>query len=450
MGSVKSASLNVLFVTSGMGLCMVAFAPRKAKPDGRTGRDFDSSRARQREAGGWFMSRQMQWCTLAVSLLCAIGIFTATAKADVTGEFVTHISLNPQSTVSELSIINFDIENELNAEALLSGLATTFHTHFGIAGIEDVIIQLTTTLGVLDLRAMIVLGRFAFGSTSPFYPTLHFIMKKVDASVEIGGVLFSTTAQIQDTKAFTSQSSAYAFGDVLKLSGQTPSGVNISSELGLCMQQIPSSIKKHPSLSPYSVNPHCATTPKPDILFDFETMLISGVPLAPNVVGTGFVSCITVGPCSVTTNILVSGGIVPFSIVVSFSNILNLTLGNLALTFFEGPGTLSIILLPNGTIGSINLTLNATLNADTNSASFSLSSAIVPGAGLTNATAQISIQRSALSVTATAVFGGGPPAVLQSVSFDFSAAVGIFVLETDAIFGPSGLITAIIQLTVNF
>ncbi|MBI1729395.1 hypothetical protein HY229_01800 [Candidatus Acetothermia bacterium] len=396
------------------------------------------------------MSRQTQWVALVLSLLCAIGIFAAAAKADVTGEFVTHISLNPQSTVSEISVINFDIENELTAEALISGLTTTFHTHFGIAGMEDIIIQLTTTLGALDLRAMIVFGRFAFGATRPFYPTLHFIMKKVDASVEIGGVRFSTTAQIEDTAAFTSQSTAYAFGDVLRLSGETPSGVNISSELGLCMQQVPSNIKKHPNLSPYSVNPHCATTPKPDVLFDFETILVSGVPLAPNVVGTGFVSCITIGPCLLTTSILISGGFVPFSTVVSFSDILSLTLGNLVLTFFEGPGTLSIILLPNGTIGSINLTLDATLNADTNPASFSLSSVIVPGAGLTNATAQISIQRSALSVTATAVFGGGPPAVLQSVSFDFRAAIGIIVFETDAIFGPSGLITAIIQLTINF
>ena len=211
--------------------------------------------------GGSSMSSKFKFISIALVALLAVGTFVTTATADVTGNFGTHISIRPQTTVSEISLIDFDIQNELNITAVISGLSTTFHTHFGIAGVEDVQLTTNATLGALDIEARLVFARFAFGSIDPFYDSLHFIKKIVRASIQLGGVSFTNVATFEDTNAFVSQSSAYAFGDVISLAGQTPSGVSISASAGFCMQLVPNSIKKHFRISPYSVNPDCAIDP---------------------------------------------------------------------------------------------------------------------------------------------------------------------------------------------
>ncbi len=396
------------------------------------------------------MSRLMPVGLMTLILALAVSLFASSAKADVTGTFGTHISMIPQSTASEFSLFDIDIENDLNANLLVSGLLGSFHTHFGIAGIEDIIFTLSTALGVLDIESLAVMGRFAFGSITPFYPSLHFIKKKVKVAFILGGVTFSTTSQFEDTAAFVSQTPAYAFGSVLQLAGQTISGISVTAATGLCMQEIPNSIKKHPNLSPYSVNPDCATTPKPDVLFDFEKVLVSGIPLAPNLLGGGSLTCITFGPCQLITQIAFSGGIIPFTTTITFSDLLGLTLGNTVITLFQGPATLSVNLLPTGAIGSINLTIAATLNADTNSADFSISGSVSPGIGLTSAIAKFDIERSGLQVGAAVSFSGGPPAVFQTATFDFGTSLSIVDLRTSTTFGNAGLMIAIIHLIVNF
>ena len=396
------------------------------------------------------MSRRIYYAAVFLLALISMGLFATTTQADVTGSFGTHIMLIPQSTASEFSLIDFDVQNDLNVSMLLSGLTTTFHSHFGIAGIEDIIITMGVTLGALEMNSRVIFARFPFASVIPFYPSIHFVQKRVQAQLDIAGVTFSSTTQFEDTAAFISQTPGYAFGSVLSLEGETPSGVSIETFLGICMEQAPVNIKKHPSLSSTSVDPDCATEPKPDMTFNFETLVISGVPLAPNVLGSSLVNCVTFNACLLATTFSFSGGVVPFSTTLTFTNILELTMGNTILTLFQGPATLSLVILPTGTIGSISLSINATLNADANSASFSLSSSVSPGIGLTNATAVMTIQRSGLTVGTIVVFGGGPPATFSSVTFEVEATVNIIAIETTATFTPTGLSSADIFLTINF
>lgn len=396
------------------------------------------------------MPSMFKTLTIALVALLAVGLFAATTKADVTGTFGTHISLHPQTTVSELSVINFDIENDLNVTLVISGLSVLFHTHFGIGGIEDIILTNNATLGALDISAVLVFGRYAFGSTVPFYPALHFVKKMVTASVQLGGVTFSNIAQFEDTSAFVSQTAAYAFGDVVKISGQTPSGISISAATGICMQQVPNSIKKHFAISPYTVNPDCATTPKPDILFDFETITFSGVPLAPGITSSATVKCVTISACSLVTKFTVSGGPVPFTASLTFTDLLSLSFGGAKITLTSGSGVIAISITPAGTVGLVSVTFNAVLNPDTNPATLSLTANATPGLGITDGSIALTIERAGLTFGAEATFSGGPPAVFDGLTFSLDVPGSLLSLNTDATFTSAGLSQATIVLTVSF
>ena len=382
--------------------------------------------------------------------MLAVGTFVSTVTADVTGNFGTHISLRPQTTVSEISLIDFDIQNELNITAVISGLSTTFHTHFGIAGVEDVQLTTNATLGALDIEARLVFARFAFGSIDPFYDSLHFIKKIVRASIQLGGVSFTNVATFEDTNAFISQSTAYAFGDVISLAGQTPSGVSISASAGFCMQLVPNSIKKHFRISPYSVNPDCATEPKPDLLFDFEIVSISGVPVAPNVTGSATILCVTINACSLTTTFAFAGGPIPFSTSFTFTDLLSLSFGGAVINLTSGAGTLSLEIGPDGSIGVVGISVVAVLNPDTNPASLTLTAEAVPGVGLTDATVALSIQRAGLSLGIVAVFTGGPPAQFSGITFSLDVPGPLLSIEAQSTFDSAGLVLAEIWLTVTF
>jgi len=396
------------------------------------------------------MSRRLLITSALWMALVITGIVGLTANADVTGSFGTHFSLTPQSTASEFSLVDFDVENDLNVLLLLSGISSGLHSHFGIAGIEDIILTMTATLGAFEFDSRVVFARFPFADVIPFYPSIHFVQKRVNTTLNIAGVEFSGTTAFEDTAVFISQTPAYAFGSVFGISGETPSGVSVDGFVGICMEQAPLNIKKHPSLSQFSVDPDCATTPKPDVTFNFETLTISGVPLAPNLLGSSVMNCVTFNACLLNTTLSFSGGVVPFSTTVTFDNILDLVLGNTILTLFQGPATMSLIILPTGSVGSISLTISSTLNPDSNPANFSLSASVSPGIGLTNAVAAMGINRSGLTVGITAVFGGGPPATFQSVTFEFETGVSIIDIETSGTFTPTGLSSADIFLTLNF
>jgi hypothetical protein len=396
------------------------------------------------------MSSKFKFISIALITLLTLGVYTSTAQADVTGSFGTHIALLPQTQASEISLMDIDFQNELNVTAVISGLSTTFHTHFGIAGVEDVQVTSTATLGALDVSTKLVFARFAFGSIDPFYDSLHFIKKVVRASLQLGGVQFTNTAVFEDTNAFVSQTAAYAFGDVISIAGQTPSGISIAATTGICMQQIPNSIKKHFNIVPWSINPDCATEPKPDLLFDFERITISGVPVAPNVTSSAVINCVTVNACSLVTTFAFSGGVIPFSTSFTFIDLLSLDFNGATIVLTSGAGTLSLQIGPDGSLGVVAVSVVATLNPDTNPASLTLTAAAVPGVGLTDATVTLAIQRAGLSISITATFTGGPPAQFSGLTFQLDVPGPLVSLSSNAVFSAQGLLIANIWLTVTF
>jgi len=387
--------------------------------------------------------------TTSFALLAILGA-SHIALGDVTGSFSTNFVLTPQSTASEISLIDFDIVNELNLTVSISGLSNTLHSHFGIAGVEDAILTLNGVMGFMSFDAQLVFARFASGSIDPFYDELRFIAKTLTAEMGFGGVSFTNIAQFEDTNAFVSQSSAYAFGDALFVAGQTLSGISVEAGVGICLQDDPLAIKHH-VLSGFSVNPDCATEPKPDILFDFESIVIQNVPLAPGITSDTSIFCETISACQLISQLSIAGGPVPFTATLFFTDLLAIDFGFAQISLTSGPATLALIIGQNGTLGLATLDLETTLNPESNPATLEIATTVVPGVGLTDAVVGINISRAGLDFGATALFTGGATLDFGEIQFELATTLprAMGNLGMEAAFEPTGgLSRAEIVLTI--
>jgi hypothetical protein len=316
-------------------------------------------------------------------------------------------------------------------------------------------------LGALDLGSTVGFGRFGclntpgsglcLPNTVPFYDTLHFVKKIVTASISLGGVTFSNLAVIEDVDAFISQTPAYAMGDIFTISGQTPSGVGLIFATGICMELAPNVIKKHRLLE-FSVNPHCATAPKPDILFDFENVWITGVPLAPGVTADGHITCALTDPCglAIDINFATPSVPIPFSSTFTFVDITSLAFSGATLVFSAGAGTLIVDIDNTGTITATEVIIEAVLNPDTNSAIFIVDALINPGIGLDFAVVGLIVPRFGFVLSAFAFFTGGPPAEFTWIEFSVEVPGGLVNFEASTLFVPGQLLGGELWMTIDF
>ena len=430
------------------------------------------------------MSSKFKVLSFAIAAILVFGAFSA--QADVTGSFETHIGVLPAQTPSgeEVDILQFDVQNAINLTVVISGLSTTLHSHFGLAGVEDVQLSYAATLGALDINGQFVFGRFAgvcaasfaliggspaecipgfvVNNTVPLTDDLLFIKKRVTMGISLGGVTFTNLAMFEDTAwpetltPTTHQTSdqEFAFGDVISLSGQTPSGVSISATTGICASRTPNVIKKH--AWKYEVNPDCyaersEVEEKPNLFFDFEELNISGVPVASGVTASAEVICEQTTACSMTNTFSFSGaGPIPFSASFYFTDLFTLAFGGADLTFTTGPGTLVVGLSDTGELEVIDLDLATTLNPDTNPATFSIDTSFTPGVGLTSADVGLAISRSGVDFAIEASFAGGPPAEFDGVSFSVGTSLGVVDVNTSATFGAFGFEQSNTTLTISF
>jgi len=372
-------------------------------------------------------------------IFLSLTFISTTLKADVTGNFGTHLALTPQTTVSEFAPLNFDVQNELNLTFAVSGLSTTFHTHFGIAGVEDIIVSLSATLGAFDFDLALISGRFPFGSIDPFYNELHFVMQRVVASINLGGVLISNISQYEDTNAFVNPAEAYALGNVIQIEGQTISGITLHLSTGICMQQIPSSIKKHFAISPWSVNPDCATGPNPDLLFDFERVAVVGIPIMAGVFWDTTLNCIQTSACALKNLISLSGTSVPIAFSLTFSDLLNLEFGGAELILSGGVGTLSLELGANGSLGAAKVDVSTVINPDANPATFSIHAVVTPGVGMSEAILDLTVERLGMVFGTKAEWTGGPPALFSGVTFSLNIPADVLA-QVSILPGPDGIL----------
>ena len=458
------------------------------------------------------MSSKTRILAFALAFAVMTG-FAFSAQADVTGSFSTHIGVVPQTTATEVEALDFDIQNAINLTVVISGLSTTLHSHFGIAGVEDVQLTYAATLGALDINGQFVFGRFAasclavgpnclrafiFNNTVPQQSDMRFIKKRVKTSISLGGVSFENLAMFEDVTTngpvvedsvqpgvdtvfggmpsapTWGQTPVYGFGDVITLAGQTPSGVSIEASTGICAELHPNVIKKHSW--PYRVNPHCAGVEfentgtaedpswtinnsnflKPDLMFDFETLNITGVPIASGVTSNAFVNCVRTTQCSLTNTFNFSGtGPIPFSVSFFFQDLFTFAFNGAELTFSTGAGELIVEVLADGTIGAVEVDLSTTLNPDTNPATLNVNANMTPGVGLTDADISLAITRSNVDFSIAADFSASDnPAInaadFEDVTFSVGTTMGAVDVSTSATFGAFGFISSDTTFTLSF
>jgi len=397
------------------------------------------------------------------NLFAAVLIFSTfmvsmgtTVLADVTGTFSSYVSIRPQTTLSEFALIDFDVENDLNVTYSMSGLRTTLHTHFGIAGVEDVIFSINATLGPFELTSELVFARFPFGWLFPFYNQLHFVKKTAIAELTLGGLTLRNLATFEDTNAFVSLTPAHAFGDVLELEAKTYHGLTFIARTGICMEAAPFSIKKHFGISPFSVNPDCATTPKPTLLFNFQELQITNLHVIYGLTGDLLIRCVDLFNCSMIKTLSLSKGLIPISFSVFSNNLLALGFGGAILSLQSPFSTLTLNIDSAWQLTSANLLIDFVLHPNNNPSRVSLDMDFAPGIGLADtdgdgeaATLILGVERMGLHFQAKGVLAG-IAGVHQTATFSLTAPAGLFEFGTSATFSTTGLDIARLVITITF
>jgi len=382
---------------------------------------------------------------IAVALLLALALLVVspTSVADVTGHISFHVGAVPQTTSDEIGSLEFDLQSDATTTLTVSGLSASVHTHYGLAGIEDVIFSLNATLGAFNVLSKFAFARFPAVTLTP--ANLRFVSKQFGVEMSLGGFTVGNTLWIEDTG--WPQSPALGIGDLIRIRGQTLSGITITSKTGLCLDPALNKIKKH-VLGNVTVSPACVTKPLPDLLVTFQRLNVEGIPWVPGVTSSVFVECFPIASCDVSKRVSVKKGLMPFSVRTDWTGFFQLE--DATLTFTPGPAELTLRILPDGTLNWAIFRVYGTLNPDQNPASFSTRAYVVPGKGLETVTSDIQVIRNNLELTMTTVFADGPPPSFNAVDFDVTASVGALELRAASRFTTQGLDQADISTTVRF
>jgi len=210
---------------------------------------------------------------LAFAFLFALGAWSATSKADVTGSFTFWIVMQPQTTSGETTKMDFDFEAELDLTVTISGLAMGHELTFGVGGVETYIATLQATLGALDIKDEFVFATPYYNVTTSYWGVgyifdwIHpkrghvggtrggpmlFVKKRVTAEISLGGVSFYNLFMLEDTNfpdprtedlepedlnndgQYTDIDQQFAIGDIMRIRGETPSGIQVTGWTAFC------------------------------------------------------------------------------------------------------------------------------------------------------------------------------------------------------------------------
>jgi hypothetical protein len=205
------------------------------------------------------MTKRVLSIVIAVLLVSSFA-----AMAGVEGDFTFDISIYPQvsdgMTLNEISKFDFDFQGILDLDITISGLTVGTDLAFGIAGIEHFIATISTTLGALSITDEFVFaapydevetcykvvnhvlvedpdGPICF-SNYPRISDLQFVKKRVTTSLTIAGVTFDALVMFEDVNfshPYTPpyQTPSYQFGAIVTISGETVSGITVTSKTGI-------------------------------------------------------------------------------------------------------------------------------------------------------------------------------------------------------------------------
>lgn len=368
-----------------------------------------------------------------------------------------------------------------------------------------------------------------------------FVKKRVDMSIALGGVTFTNLAMFEDVtfpqycfetpgllpleftlnvpredsfpffvnagcvlanlkgidvpSNYEAQSQTFGFGDVITLSGQTPSGITVTSITGICAEQLANTIKKHGWA--FKVDEDCIgneNVAKPPFFFSFEKLFIEGIPLASDLTLDVAVECGSIFgsaeigaffPCVAAPTITITGG--PIFNTISLTTAVQNPLGSSSVSGVNvraagGPvlfiGQFGGTTCDIATLCGFLLQANFTLNPDTNPASLRirllrnfqvffpfLNPALTPGfeglLAFSFADFRLTVRRAGLTFFADLDldFNAGPPATFNfdDLHMGVTAEAGVVTVQGEVFIEEGGtdpessfMLGSNIQLTVNF
>ncbi len=380
---------------------------------------------------------------------------------------VDEIMLN---TPCERTLLAFDIESILSLNITLSGMVAKIDSAIGIAGPEHLILQ-----GIFNLGAVTIHPEIWFAV--PFETVLDvnnqinvvvippgevlFVKKRFATTFNIAGITVNNLAMFEDVNFpnpnadfaplfYPPQSQSFAFGDIITISGQTISGINITSTTGICATRQTNSVKKFSASG--SVNPACAD-PLVPLAFDFQTITLSGISFGdlqfgananfvPNVgvqVGSGFNTSIFNMATLFTNFSLSSASATSLSAtsglsVAIVSDLININL-NLDQQFQLTSANLSIA--GTQTMGPTRISVSgrAALSKDIGLSSISAMMSLTQGTFSANQSVTFTRQQVGTDAMGDPIFGLTFGSLVTNVSLRFAPAS----ITMNVAFGKSGL-----------
>lgn len=446
----------------------------------------------------------MKALTSVLAALLAIGFWCLTGQADVTGNFGLQVSFTPlpckdlrgfnipgiSHQPCESVLLQFDFETEVNIAFTMSGFTLGFHSHAGATGLEDIILTLAGTLGMLDIIDFIVFAQ-PFGVVSiplgcaigidcedeiptcyedaPGSDVCHafFVRQELEFSlpdlcslfgfscrgtrltnlVLLEDVHFPTPGAAKPSGAiYTPQSQSFGFGDLITLSGQTPNGITATGQTSFCTAQAGTQIKKHGFA--LSINPDCAwgqqtLSARPPLFFDFESFSVRGIPLSRGITLDVLVECASSTGllCAFASTLVLTKTQLfdQLSLTTSFTGSPfvagGFSISSLTVVASGVPLLVSIAVNPSTlALNSLSATANFIVNPDTNPANLRI--VAVGNPAITAFEVQLSAKRSGFTFFGNVHYGLDA----MSKSFDFDrltlgihALAGIVVADANVI-----------------
>ena len=415
-----------------------------------------------------------------------------TVHADIVGNSRLDLAMEPipctlideikLDTPCEKTLLMFDLESIIDVTLVTDSLSLRTNFAIGIAGLEHTILTLGATIGSIDLISEIWFA-------TPFeavvdvnnHPNIVmippgkilFVKKRLTTIMKLGGVTLRNLAMFEDVTfpnpnanygtsdcdndgspegtcvkgvetnpALQYQTQSFAFGDLINLTGQTTSGITVTSEIGVCATRASNSVKKFSAVG--SVNPECHSQPKPDLLFDYTSLAISGIPVASGVVSNAQISCVKISKCSLTNTLSIQNSPFPIPISTSFTitDLFSLTFGNSAsLILDSGPATINIS-FANFQFSGISLNYASTLEGRNVTAALGGNIGIAKGTGITGARLNLSVVSGTFNaIHALSLIRNPLEPGLQFGSFSIQMGLNIAParITIQAVFGQMGL-----------
>ena len=396
-----------------------------------------------------------RWRTpVVLALLCvSLGLAAVPAAGQVHGSSrldiyafpipCTVIDIFKLDTPCERTLLSFDIESITNLNITISGMVVTIDSAIGIAGPEHLIIQEIFNLGAVTIHPEMWFA-------TPFETVLDansqpnvvvippgeplFVKKRLTTILNIAGITLTNLAMFEDVNfpnpgadfgplIYPAQSQSFGFGDIVTLTGQTVSGITITSTTGFCATLAANTVKKHSA--PGSVNPACTATlggilvepieggAKTPILFDFENISIGGLSVGGVSAGASLNFRPLTGLQFGTSLNYPFMNIATLAFSFSYSAMGGITADDaFAITLASAPLNISLSFAGLFELSSANLSFSNTQTLGGLRVSFTGSASVIKDQGLSSVTAGVALTSGTFSANQSVAF------TRQVVGFD--------------------------------